>query len=62
MTQVTLAARTFTRGPQQWRVDSKGNWSVMIFGWMPGHTGHPSYSWMPVELSKVPEELIRAAK
>jgi len=62
MTQVTLAARTFNRGPQQWRVDAKGNWSVLMFGWFPGNTGTPSYRWEPIERSRVPDELIEAAK
>jgi len=62
MAQVTLTEREFARGPQRWRVDSKGRWSVLTFGWFPGHTDSPSYRWQVVERERVPAELLEAAR
>jgi len=54
-----LVERTFQLGPQHWRVDSKGNWSVLMFGWWPDSNGTPSYRWRPIEKGRVPDELLR---
>jgi len=60
MGDIQEVERTFARGPQRWRVDAEGNWSVQMFGWYP--TGpSPRYQWHYVERDQVPDELIRRA-
>jgi len=49
--------QTFSLGPQQWRVDARGNWQVLMFGWWPGHTGQPAYRWSDIDIKRVPQEL-----
>lgn len=58
---VKLASREFARGPQRWRVDSQGNWTVLMFGWFPGNNGTPSHQWHPVDKKQFPQELLEAA-
>jgi len=57
-----LTEREFSLGPQSWRVDSKGRWSTLAWGWWPGNTGTPGFRWIAVERQRVPAELLEAAK
>ena len=57
MNQIKLVEQTFSLGPQQWRVDSQGNWSVYMWGWWP-FGGNPRGQFVSIEKSKVPKELI----
>jgi len=41
-----------------YRIDSRGNWTVLMFGtYGPEDHGIPSYRYMPIPESKVPEEV-----
>jgi hypothetical protein len=33
MLDAVICERTVAYGKQRWRVDSEGNWSVMMWGW-----------------------------
>ena len=61
MNNIKLCERTFTRGPQRWRVDNAGNWSVYMWGWWPDSNGTPSGRFQPVETERVPQELLDEA-
>jgi len=56
-----LVERTFKLGPQSWRVDSHGNWSVLMWGWWPWSNGTPSWQWSSIDKNRVPAELLRQA-
>lgn len=57
---VTVCERTFALGQNRFRLDARGNWSVLPWGWWP--TGsNPRYGWSSVEASKVPKEVLEKA-
>lgn len=61
MTTVALAERTFAVGPQRWRVDAQGHWSVYMWGWWP--TGaNPRGQFVAIPEDKVPYEVQSAAR
>lgn len=61
MTDVKLCERTFAQGKNRFRVNSAGQWSVLLWGWFPGHTGAPEYRWSAIDKAKVPAEVLKAA-
>lgn len=60
---IEVIERTFRRGGQRWRIDSLGGWAVLMFGTFgPSDGGYLRYQWVPIEIDRVPTELVRAAK
>lgn len=57
----TICEKTIAYGPQRWRIDSKGNWSVLMFGWWP-FGDNPRWEWSGISLDKVPKEVKEAVK
>lgn len=59
---IKLCERTFARGQQRWRIDHLGNWTCYMWGWWPGGSGYPSGRYVSINESKVPAEILDAAK
>ena len=56
----TVCEKTIAFGKQRWRVNSKGQWSVLMWGWWPDGGNYPSYRWERVDNDKVPKEVKEA--
>jgi len=53
-----IVEKTIAWGKQRYRTDGNGNWTVLMFGtYGPEDHGIPSYRYMPIPESKVPEEV-----
>lgn len=58
--EVQLCERTFAVGKNRFKVNSEGQWQVLMWGWYP--TGNnPRYSWEWIEKSRVPDEVLKQA-
>lgn len=56
-----LVERTFQLGKQHWKVDAKGNWFVLMWGWgnyASMQDRQPRYTWEPITKDRVPKELL----
>jgi len=60
MTEATICERTIAYGNQRWRVNSSGNWSVLMFGWWPDSNGTPSWRWEYINKDRVPKDVLKA--
>jgi len=60
MAKATICERTIDYGHQHWRVDSSGNWMVLMWGWWPDSNDRPSWRWEHVPTKKVPREVKEA--
>jgi hypothetical protein len=56
----TICERTIAYGNQRWRVNSSGQWQVMMWGWWPDSNGTPSWRWSHIDKSRVPKEVLNA--
>jgi len=53
-----IIEKTIAWGRNRYRIDSRGNWKVLMFGtYGPEDHGIPSYKYEPIPESKVPEEV-----
>ena len=59
MSEATICERTIAYGNQRWRVNSSGQWQVLMWGWFP-FGNNPRWSWEPIDSSKVPKEVLKA--
>lgn len=54
-----VVEKTISFGKNRYRVDSKGNWTTLMFGWWPTGT-NPSWRWSPISKDRVPIEVRQA--
>lgn len=64
MYKAKVCGKTIAYGKQRWRIDAKGNWSVLMFG---SHINDPSgaglsWKWHRVDKKRVPEDVQGAAR
>jgi len=58
--KATLCEQTFALGKSRFKVDTKGNWQCLMWGWYPfGHS--PRYQWSLIPKEKVPNEILKEA-
>ena len=62
-TEPQVCEKTISYGPQRWRVNSNGDWQVLMFG-SHGPNDPPvglSWKWVWISADRVPEEVKRLA-
>jgi len=52
-----VCEKTITYGMNQYRINSRGYWSCLMWGWWPDNVGKPEYRWKPISEDKVPDEV-----
>lgn len=58
-----ITEQTIKHGKNSFKTDGRGNWKVLMFGtYSPACKGIPSYRYVKIDESKVPEEVKRLAK
>jgi len=58
--EVTLCERTFAQGKNRFKVNSKDQWQVLMWGWHL-HGSSPRYQWEWIEEKHVPKEILKKA-
>jgi len=57
--QAQLIGKTIAHGKNTYRVDSMGNWSVLMWGWWSNGGSRPSWRWGSIPTDKVPDDVKR---
>ena len=57
MPEAHVCEKTICLGQAEYRVTTGGKWTCLMWGWWPDSNGTPSYRWMPIPESKVPEKV-----
>ena len=55
-----IIEKTIACGRNSYRITSDGKWKILLWGTWPNSNGIPSYRWVFISETKIPESVIQA--